>query len=76
MISWNFLEFSCALLALRVEDYVRLKKVLDPGEYDPDLLIPEMDLRLTAAPDPATSLLMGQGLLFLALLGRFSHRVA
>lgn len=76
VISWNFLEFSCALLALRIEDYVRLKKVLDPGEFDPDALTPETGQRLSAAPDPATSLLMGQGLLFLAVLGRFSHRVA
>ena len=76
VISWNFLEFSCALLALRVEDYVRLKKVLDPGEFDPDLLIPEMGQRLSAAPDPATSLLMGQGLLFLALLGRSSRQAS
>ena len=76
VISWNFLEFSCALLALRVEDYVRLKKVLDPGEFDLNALSPEMGQRLSAVPDPATSLLMGQGLLFLALLGRSSRQAS
>jgi len=76
VISWNFLEFSCALLALRVEDYVNLKKVFDPGELEPDALIPEMGQRLSAAPDPATSLLMGQGLFFLALIGRSSRQAS
>jgi hypothetical protein len=74
VISWNFLEFSCALLALRVEDYVRLKKVLEPGEFDLNSRIPEIGQQLRAVPDPETSLLMGQGLLFLALIARISHR--
>jgi len=88
VISWNFLEFSCALLALRVEDYVRLKKVFDPGEFDLNALsqslsaVPDpatsllMGQRFSVAPDPATSLLMGQGLLILALLGRSSRQAS
>jgi hypothetical protein len=69
LISWNFLEFSCALLALRVEDYVRLRKVLEPGDFDLNSRIPGIGQQLRAVPDPETSLLMGQGLLVLALLG-------
>jgi len=69
VISWNFLEYSCALLVLRVEDYVRLKDVLEPGDYDLNARVPVPDRRLSPVPDPATSLLTGQGLLVLALLG-------
>jgi hypothetical protein len=65
-ISWDFLEISCALLALRVEDYLRLRHVLEPGEFDSNARI---DGQLQPVPDPATSLLVGQGLLVLALLG-------
>jgi len=78
VISWNFLEFSCALLALRVEDYVRLKKVLEPGDFDLNSRVPGIGQQLHPVPDPETSLLMGQGLLVLALLGPRrlrSHRV-
>jgi hypothetical protein len=74
VISWNFLEFSCALLALRVEDYLRLKKVLEPGEFDLNSRIPGIGQQLRAVPDPEISLLMGQGLLVLALMARISHR--
>jgi len=69
VISWNFLEFGYALLALRLEDYLRLKKVLDPGDFDPDARIPATRLQLSPVPDPETSMLMGQGLLMLVLLG-------
>jgi len=69
VISWNFLEFSCALLALRVEDYVRLKKVLEPGDFDLNSRVLGIGQQLHPVPDPETSLLMGQGLLVLALLG-------
>jgi hypothetical protein len=69
VISWNFLEMSCALLALRVEDYVRLKGVLEPGDFDSNARLHGFDQQLRAVPDPATSLLMCQGLLVLALLG-------
>ena len=62
VISWNFLEFSCALLALRVEDYVQLRKVLEPGDFDLNSRAPGVGQRLSAVPDPETSLLMGQGL--------------
>jgi hypothetical protein len=80
LISWNFLEFSYALLALRLEDYLRLRKVLDPADLDdPDGRASAARLsaawssgmggRLSPVPDPTTSLLMGQGLVILALLG-------
>jgi hypothetical protein len=74
VISWNFLEISCALLALRVDDYLRLKSVLEPGDFDLDARAPGFDEQVRAVPDPATSLLMGQGLLVLALIGRISRR--
>lgn len=72
VISWNFLEFSCALLALRLEDYLRLKKVLERDDLDLDAQLAAVHLQLSPVPDPSTSLLMGQGLLILALLGPFS----
>ena len=74
VISWNFLEMSCALLALRVDDYLRLKSVLEPGDFDLNARAPGIDEQVRAVPDPATSLLMGQGLLVLALMARISHR--
>ena len=74
VISWNFLEMSCALLALRVDDYLRLKSVLEPGDFDSNARVPGIDQQVRAVPDPATSLLMGQGLLVLALMARISHR--
>jgi hypothetical protein len=74
VISWNFLEMSCALLALRVDDYLRLKSVLEPGDFDSNARVPGIDQQVRAVPDPATSLLMGQGLLILALMGRIPHR--
>jgi len=74
VISWNFLEMSCAMLALRVDDYLRLKSVLEPGDFDLNARAPGIDEQVRAVPDPATSLLMGQGLLVLALMARISHR--
>jgi hypothetical protein len=73
VISWNFLEMSCALLALRVDDYLRLKSVVEPGDFDVNARIPGIDQQVRAVPDPATTLLMGQGLLVLALIARISH---
>ena len=66
LISWNFLEFSCALLALRLEDYARLRSLLELSDFDAGL--PGIGERLIATPEPATSLLLSQGILFLALL--------
>ena len=74
VISWNFLEMSCAMLALRVDDYLRLKSVLEPGDFDLNARAPGIDEQVRAVPDPATSLLMGQGLLVLALIVRISRR--
>lgn len=69
VISWNFLEFSCALLALRLEDYFRLESVFRPIDYElsAEARTPGSDLQPHATPDPATALLLGQGILVLAL---------
>jgi hypothetical protein len=66
VISWNFLEFSCALLALRLEDYARLRSLLELSDFD--AVLPGLGERMIATPEPATSLLLSQGVLLLALL--------
>ena len=68
VISWNFLEFSCALLALRLEDYARLRSHLERSDFDVNAGLPRIGERLIATPEPATSLLLSQGVLLLALL--------
>jgi len=68
LISWNFLEFSCALLALRLEDYARLRSLLERSDLGVNADIPGFGERLIATPEPATALLLGQGVLLLALL--------
>lgn len=67
VISWNFLEFSCALLALRLEDYFRLESVFRPVDYELSAEARGSDLQPHATPDPASALLLGQGILVLAL---------
>jgi hypothetical protein len=74
VVSWNFLEFSCAVLALRLEDYARLKGVLAPEDLESNSRRSGMGQQIQPVPDPATSLLMGQGLLILGLLVRASPR--
>jgi hypothetical protein len=76
VISWNFLEFSCALLALSLEDYFRLESVFRPIDYElgAEDRIPGSDLQPHATPDPATALLLGQGVLLLALFSPMRHR--
>jgi hypothetical protein len=76
VISWNFLEFSCALLALSLEDYLRLESVFRPVDYElsAEARIPGSDLQPHATPDPATALLLGQGILFLALVSSIRLR--
>jgi hypothetical protein len=68
VISWNFLEFSCALLALRLEDYARLRSLLERSDFDANASLPGIGERMIATPEPATSLLLSQGVLLLALL--------
>jgi hypothetical protein len=69
VISWDFLQFSCALLALRMEDYLRLNDALGPGGPDASAPPPSIGQPPVAVPEPATFLLMSQGILVLALLG-------
>ena len=69
-ISWNFLEFSSALLALRLEDYARLAHALGPADIDlgAQARSANLSLQQRPVPEPATALLLGQGILALALL--------
>lgn len=76
VISWNFLEFSCALLALRLEDYFRLESVFRPVDYEfsAEARGPDSDVRPHATPEPATALLLGQGIFVLALVASIRLR--
>jgi hypothetical protein len=67
-ISWDFLDFSCALLALRLDDYLRLGRIL--GVFDPDAnaRLAGINPLLRPVPEPATLPLVFQGILVLGLL--------
>jgi hypothetical protein len=69
VISWNFLEFGCALLALSLEDYFRLETVFRPIDYDlrAEASSSGFDSQQQVVPEPVPALLLGQGILVLAL---------
>lgn len=68
LVSRDFLEFSCALLALRLDDYLHLGRIL--GVFDPDAnaRLASIDPGLRPVPEPATLLLVLPGILVLGLL--------
>jgi hypothetical protein len=72
-IFWDLREFDCGILALRVDQYLALRGSLVADEIEGELTASWIRPHVRVVPEPTPALLIGQGVMALALRG--SRRV-
>lgn len=66
-IFWDSLEFDCGILVLRVDQYLALRRSMVGDEIEGGLASDWIRPNVSAAPEPSPALLIGQGVIALAL---------